>query len=1438
MGKIMTPSLEKTGNLTHNSAEMISAQQGFSRIGDVQGAAHRSPLLGEVVQTAGIVTGVAFNGFYLQDQGDGDDATADGIFVFTAGQPAVNVGDQAQVSGTVSEFIPGGASSGNLSVTQLTSPEVVVLSANNPLPAAVVIGQSGRVAPNEIVISDDELPVNLQNDPGNFDPQADAIDFYESLEGMRVSVEDAIAISPTQVFGEFSAEAFTLPNRGATASPEGVLTARGGLNLRSGPDNTGDQNPERVQIQFDPNLLPAGFETPALTVGDQLGKVTGVVGYSFGNFEVNVTEPFTVTPSNLQPEVTPLVGSKEDLTVASYNVLNLSAVEEDDLQRSRLAQQIVKNLNAPDIIGLQEIQDNDGETDGTQSTVTDATETLQKLTDAIALAGGPSYAFADIAPENNTTGGAPGSNIRNSFLYNPERVSLESTTLLSDLAAFEGSRRPLVGEFRFNGKPVTIVNNHFSSRFGSTPVFGGPQPFVQAAEAEREAQAQAINDYVDSRLMTEPNANIVVLGDFNTFEFTNDLTDILPGTGDEKVLTNLVAQAVAEDDAYSFIFEGNSQVLDNLFVSDALLANAKFDMVHVNNDFPRDDNRIRFEDTVVASDHEPIVAQLTLKEDASMAPFTLQLLHLSDQEAGIPALADAPRASAVLNALRDDYENTLTLSSGDAIIPGVFFSASAEAYGGAGRADILIQNELGIQAISFGNHEFDLGTALVRDLVAGGEDDPETPEVDESFVGAQFPYLSSNLDFSTDENLADLVVPDDQAPQANSIAATTIIDVNGQKIGVVGATTPTLGSISSPGDVTINPQPFDGTPTAEQLDALAAEIQTDVDELLAANPDLNKVVLLAHMQQIGIEQELSTRLTQVDIIVAGGSNTRLLDETDRPRTGDTAQGPYPIFETDAEGKPVAIVNTDGNYKYIGRLVVDFDENGNVIPESYDPEVSGAYATDEQGVADLAAADLVDPEVQAIVDTLNEVIVSKESNVFGISSVFLNGSRGSVRTEETNLGNLTADANLAFAKTIDPTTVISIKNGGGIRDNIGRSVVPPGGTGEPEQLPTEEIPGVKPAGGISENDVANSLRFNNGLSLLTISAEELLGVLEYGVAETSTDDSVTPGRFPQVSGIEFSFDPTAEPNNRIQSLAILDESGNDADVIVQNGELVGDPARTFRLVTLGFLAEGGDGYTFPTRDVVNITQPEEAARTGVATFAADGSEQDALAEYLAAFGADSPFDVADTARAEDTRIQNLTFREDSVIDDTSGGGGSSIENFLIGTAGEGPFRIGDGNDFVAGTPGNDTLFGDGGNDILKGELEGTEGGNDAIFGGTGNDLLLGEAGNDLLFGEAGDDLLFGGAGEDFLRGGLGNDTLTGGADKDIFVIALGEGTDSFLDFEIGTDFIALAADLSLGQLYVVQEAQNTVVGSSATGEVLAVLINTVADQLGQGSFLSV
>ncbi len=397
--------------------------------------------------------------------------------------------------------------------------------------------------------------------------------------------------------------------------------------------------------------------------------------------------------------------------------------------------------------------------------------------------------------------------------------------------------------------------------------------------------------------------------------------------------------------------------------------------------------------------------------------FTLQLLHAADQEAGIAALEDAPNFSAVLNALRDedadgdgnpDYANTLTLSSGDAYIPGPFLSASESAFGGQARGDILIQNELGFQAIAFGNHEFDLGTGLVADLIL--------PDPENDYSGALFPYLSSNLDFSTSEDLAPLVTADGQEASdiPNSIAGNTVVTVNGERIGVVGATTPTLPSISSPEDVTVNPLEFDSA-NPDDIAALAAEIQTSVDALLADNPDINKVILLAHFQQISIEQQVAELLTDVDIIVAGGSNTLLADETDRLRAGDEVEGAYPILSTAADGNPIAVVNTDGNYKYVGRLVVDFDENGVIIPESIDANVSGAYATDAEGVA--AVNGTPDPEIVEITEQLTAVIAEQEGNIFASTDVFLNGTRGDVRTQETNLGNLTADANLAYAQSI-------------------------------------------------------------------------------------------------------------------------------------------------------------------------------------------------------------------------------------------------------------------------------------------------------------------------------------------------------------------------------------------------------------------------------------
>jgi 2',3'-cyclic-nucleotide 2'-phosphodiesterase (5'-nucleotidase family) len=647
------------------------------------------------------------------------------------------------------------------------------------------------------------------------------------------------------------------------------------------------------------------------------------------------------------------------------------------------------------------------------------------------------------------------------------------------------------------------------------------------------------------------------------------------------------------------------------------------------------------------------------QESPEDARFTLQLLHAADQEGGVAATTDAPRFSAVMTALerqdadgdgRPDYPNTLRLSSGDAFIPGVFFSASEAVFGAPGRGDILIQNELRWDAVAFGNHEFDLGTDTVAELLTRGETARGL-----TYPGAAFPYLSANLDVRTDPNLAPLAVAGGQPPRANSIAPSVVIDLHGEPVGVVGATTPLLGEISSPDGVTVQPaRTADGRP---DYAALARLIQLEVDRLLQANPGLNKVILLAHMQQIEIEAErLAPRLSGVDIIQAGGSNTLLADDTDRLRDGHTAAGDYPIFAEDADGNPVAVVNTDGTYSYVGRLVIAFDADGVLLPESYDAAVSGAYATDAEGVAALEAGELVNPEIQAIATALEARIVELDSSYFGVTEVYLDGRRGQVRTEETNLGNLSADANLAIARQADPSVRVSLKNGGGIRDAIGRVETPAGGT-EPRFLPPagNALTG-KPEGGISQLDIQDSLRFNNGLALITLTPAQLLEVVEHAVA--ASGPGATPGQFPQVGGMAFSFDPDRPAGDRVRSLALLDADGAPSTAVVAEGEVAAGAPEAIRAVTLGFLAGGGDGYPYQTfaeadpvfADLKELAKAEDAPRTGAATFAPDGSEQDALAEHLQNryTGAD-PFAARETRPAEDARIQNLSARGDAVLD---------------------------------------------------------------------------------------------------------------------------------------------------------------------------------------------
>ncbi|MCB9454229.1 MAG: lamin tail domain-containing protein [Anaerolineaceae bacterium] len=570
-------------------------------INQIQGAAHISPLAGQDIGTQGIVTALAGNGFWIQSvTPDSDEATSEGLFIFTNSSPSVAVGDAVRVIGRVSEFRPGGISTGNLTITELSSnPVITILSSGNALPAPTIIGNGGRIPPSAVINDDGSGNVEDQP-PATFDAAYDGIDFYESLEGMLVQVNDAIVVGPTNRFGE----TWVVGDNGANA---GLLTARGGINIAPN-----DFNPERIQLEDD--LYPGTWS--ALNVGAHLTTpVVGVVDYNFGNFEVKVTQLFTAdTATEAAREVTALAGSDSEVTIATFNVENLPG-DASAAEFASRANQIVNNLGSPDIVVLEEMQDNNGTTnDGT----TDATVTFNNLIDAIQTAGGPAYAFTQINPTDGEDGGAPGGNIRVGFLYNPARITFntvpgDATTANSVMCtdgapvlnlnpgridptniAFFDSRKPLVGQFEFNGEQIFVVGVHFNSKGGDQPLFGFNQPPFLGSEAQRLQQAQVVNDFVDSILSCAPNASVIVLGDMNDFQFSTPVATVKGG-----VLNNLF-DLLPANEQYSYVFDGNSQVLDQMVVSGYLFNNASpaYDVVHVNSEFS---------DQV--SDHDPSVSR-------------------------------------------------------------------------------------------------------------------------------------------------------------------------------------------------------------------------------------------------------------------------------------------------------------------------------------------------------------------------------------------------------------------------------------------------------------------------------------------------------------------------------------------------------------------------------------------------------------------------------------------------------------------------------------------------------------------------------------------------------------------------------------------------------------------------------------------------------------
>ncbi|WP_211748034.1 5'-nucleotidase C-terminal domain-containing protein [Paenibacillus sp. Marseille-Q4541] len=943
------------------------------RISDIQGESHKSSFDGQNVKDIeGVVTqyGYSFSngsirGFYIQDpEPDNNDNTSDAIYVYSTSANRPAIGDLVSVTGKVAEYNEGSTS--NLTTTQIELQSYTKLAEDQELPAPIILGKNGRAIPNAI-IDNDELAV--------FDPQEDAIDFYESLEGMRVQLENPTIISPYWA----SAGTYNIATRVENNTAD-AITPAGGLVLKEA-------------YNYNPQRLIIAYSNPGQEVktGDTFASdVTGVIGYNNSNFKVIPAqgELPAIIKGSYEQEVTTIETDPNKLRVASYNIENFyPGVGAEKI--NKLATSFVENMKSPDIISLVEVQDNNGEqNDGT----TDAIQSYQTLINAIKNVGGPTYEYTDIAPVNNADGGAPGANIRVGYLYNPERVTLSasvnakkgtSTEAVSYHAEtdqlsvnpgrvdptnvnFNASRKPLVAQFEFRGEKVIMIANHFNSKSGDQAPFGAVQPPTLTSEVQRHEIAKIVNNFVKGIVTENPDANIIVTGDLNDFQFTPTGT-ILKGNE----LDNLI-DTLPLGEQYTYTYDGNSQVLDHILVSKNLTASSVVDVVHLNADFSPTSGRV--------SDHDPVVAQINLgSEPPSEEDFEMTILHTNDTHANLDT-TNAPdtiaRRVAAIKTAKEEAVNPILVDAGDVFSGTLYFNKYL------GQADLEFMNLVKYDAMTFGNHEFDKGS-----------------EVLDAFINnAKFPFISSNVNFSADPLLNSRFNNEvTTQPEDGQIYPAVIMEVDGEQVGIIGVTTEDTANIASPGAVT-----FDNA--IQKAKGAVAMLE---------NEGVNKILLLSHL---GYDQDvqLAKEVEGIDVIVGGHSHTKL-DNAIVDRTNEA---------------PKLIVQTGEKGQFLGNLNVVFDDQG--VLKDWNDNLISIEAKNANGSYVITP----DEEALSILNTKYKpgVTALKEEKV-GTTEVQLDGVRDNVRTKETNLGNFIADGMLDAAKAAGTGAVIALQNGGGIRAPI-------------------------------------------------------------------------------------------------------------------------------------------------------------------------------------------------------------------------------------------------------------------------------------------------------------------------------------------------------------------------------------------------------------------
>ena len=627
------------------TSPQATAPKEVKNIGEVQGESHESPLAGkEVIINNVVVTKTDKTGFYVQDKvSDNNPRTSDAVYV--ASKDKVESGDLLKVQGTVKEGYmeeysvkPGQTfkkPAGSLTVTQIINATITKLGKAD-LPKALNISEK---MPKDIV----------DNTPTKYNPEIEALDYWESLEGMRVEVTKPKVTGP-----QYKGDIYVLPGDYKGQKLNNI----GGVNLRPGVQNT--------------EVLP-------ITVGNKFvakakdyfnENITGIVTYKNKTYKIDPSSVPAIQDGGLKREVSKIYPSEDKLTIASYNIENFSANnkghdETPEEKVDKIANSFIKEVHSPDIITLIEVQDNNG---GVNDGTVDGVKSGEKLAQRIKSLGGPDYKYTEIAPVDGKDGGKPGANIRVAYLYNPKRVTLigkekggseeaarfvnghlEKNPSRVDPTSvyFEKVRKSLAAEFDFKGERIVVIANHLKSKLGDDAIYGSNQPSVENTRPKRIEEAKILNAFIKEGLRQNPNLKFVLTGDFNDFEFSDSVKTIV---GNE--LVNLMAEH-EQGDRYSYFYRGSNQSLDNILISKNIKDKVVFSPVHINASFMEEHGR--------ASDHDPVVVQIDFsKKEVSTTP--------TQPGASVnPVNPNTPKDSANLATSEKtgkDFVRTVTLADG------------------------------------------------------------------------------------------------------------------------------------------------------------------------------------------------------------------------------------------------------------------------------------------------------------------------------------------------------------------------------------------------------------------------------------------------------------------------------------------------------------------------------------------------------------------------------------------------------------------------------------------------------------------------------------------------------------------------------------------------------------------------------------------------------